>query len=270
MAHENINVRERLFFVTTRIIVPYDLGVSCGTGFFFQLNVDGKDYPLLITNAHVVGRRPVVNYQIEVHSNLSNKETISVTGAPWYFHQEEDLAFTFVNPVFEKYLFSNKKKLANTFLVEQNLLNENDLKVLDPIEDVLMVGYPRAIYDEANNLPVIRKGITASMIGKNYNGKREGLLDIAIYPGSSGSPVFVTKSYVSGQLTLKNDYIKLLGINFSGEVYSNPVVVETSGAQTVKEFINIARYVNADCILDFKSIVRQIIKTSQSDESPLP
>jgi hypothetical protein len=52
-----------------------------------------------------------------------------------------------------------------------------------------MIGYPKGFWDRVNNLPVVRKGITATPIYIDYNGKKEFLLDIPIFSGSSGSPI---------------------------------------------------------------------------------
>jgi hypothetical protein len=60
-----------------------------------------------------------------------------------------------------------------------------------PLEDVLVVGYPDGISDSKNNIPVLRRGITATPIYLDFEGRREFLIDAVIFPGSSGSPVFV-------------------------------------------------------------------------------
>lgn len=54
-----------------------------------------------------------------------------------------------------------------------------------------MIGYPNGLWDSQNNLPIIRRGITATSVKKDYNGKKEFLIDAAVFPGSSGSPVFI-------------------------------------------------------------------------------
>ena len=208
----------------------------------------------------------VVSFVIEVHSNLCDKELITVENYKWYFHEAEDLAFTFINPAIDAFITEKGKKFLNLYLSEDNLLKDKDYKVLDKVEEVLMVGYPRGLYDEHNNLPILRKSITASMIDKDYNGKKQGLLDIGIIYGSSGSPVFITKSYVNGQLRLANDYIKLLGINFSGETYEYSVEEKTSNSLYTKSFIGIAHYIKAECLLDFKDNFRQILGLQESSK----
>ena len=42
-----------------------------------------------------------------------------------------------------------------------------------------------------NNLPIIRRGITATPAFRDYCGRDEFLIDAACFPGSSGSPVFI-------------------------------------------------------------------------------
>ncbi len=62
---------------------------------------------------------------------------------------------------------------------------------LDALENVLFIGYPNGIYDSKNLFPIIRRGITATPIYSDYEGKSLFLIDASVFPGSSGSPVFV-------------------------------------------------------------------------------
>ena len=59
------------------------------------------------------------------------------------------------------------------------------------IEDITVVGYPDGIWDAFNNMPITRRGITATPIQMDFENKPRFLIDAAIYGGSSGSPVFV-------------------------------------------------------------------------------
>ena len=59
------------------------------------------------------------------------------------------------------------------------------------VEDVLVVGYPQGLWDKTRNLPLFRRGITASPATLDYNGESKFLIDCSIFPGSSGSPVFI-------------------------------------------------------------------------------
>jgi hypothetical protein len=42
-----------------------------------------------------------------------------------------------------------------------------------------------------NKLPIIRQGITATPIWNQFNGENVFLIDAGVFPGSSGSPVFI-------------------------------------------------------------------------------
>ncbi|MDF1929964.1 hypothetical protein PGH45_07675 [Legionella pneumophila] len=56
---------------------------------------------------------------------------------------------------------------------------------------VLMIGYPIGLWDEVNNFPIVRNGITASHPSLDFNGRSIGIIDMACFPGSSGSPVLI-------------------------------------------------------------------------------
>jgi hypothetical protein len=48
---------------------------------------------------------------------------------------------------------------------------EEDLADLTAVEDVLMVGYPLGLWDQRNNLPIFRRGITATHSAVDYEGE---------------------------------------------------------------------------------------------------
>ncbi|WP_455917399.1 trypsin-like peptidase domain-containing protein [Pseudomonas cerasi] len=106
------------------------------------------------------------------------------------------------------------------------------LNGLSPIEDIVMIGYPNGLWDEVNNYPVIRKGITATHAALNLNGKPEFLIDAACFPGSSGSPVFLANlgSYTDpqGNLVFGNR------IAFLGTLWGGPVL-KTTGEIVVED-----------------------------------
>ena len=72
-----------------------------------------------------------------------------------------------------------------TFHRRENLPRAEEWSTLTALEDVVIVGYPDNIWDSVNNL-----GVTATHPKIDYEGRSEFLI-AAIYPGSSGSPVFL-------------------------------------------------------------------------------
>ena len=54
------------------------------------------------------------------------------------------------------------------------------------------------IRDRVNALPILRRGSTATALALDFEGRAEFLIDAAVYPGSSGSPVFVRRRRSDG------------------------------------------------------------------------
>jgi hypothetical protein len=69
--------------------------------------------------------------------------------------------------------------------------NDDEWKNYIPSEDILMIGYPNGLWDNVNCIPYFKKGMTATHPFINYKGNEEFVMDISVYPGSSGSPVFL-------------------------------------------------------------------------------
>lgn len=62
---------------------------------------------------------------------------------------------------------------------------------LGPTSEVIFVGYPIGVHDRLNYLPVLRSGRIATIPQVDFEGRPEFLVDAHVFPGSSGSPVFV-------------------------------------------------------------------------------
>ena len=118
--------------------------------------------------------------------------------------------------------------------------------------DVIFVGYPDGLYDPVNNLPLIRKGSIASMPNVDFNGSGQIIIDAQIFPGSSGSPVFVAwdgKYSLLGVVSrtmLRDSKLQILQVNTPQlgvkEILGLGIVIKQKHVQelidyTVEEFI---------------------------------
>lgn len=104
-------------------------------------------------------------------------------------------------------------------LGKSTLASSELLESLPPMEEIVMIGYPNGLWDQRHNLPIIRKGITATHPKLKLNGKPEFLIDAACFPGSSGSPVFLANigSFVSPDGALfAGNRVALLGTLYAG------------------------------------------------------
>lgn len=143
-----------------------------------------------------------------------------------------------------------------------------DLKSLDAIENVVMIGYPNGLWDSVNNMPIVRRGITATPVYLNYEGKREFVIDAACFPGSSGSPVLICDigGYTDkkGTLNLGHPRIMFLGILYAGPqltVAGEIKIVTIPHVQQRAVSIssipnNLGFIIKSECVLDFIPIIK--------------
>jgi hypothetical protein len=88
----------------------------------------------------------------------------------------------------------------------------------DAGDDVFVLGYPLRLKQGDSNLPLVRKGVLATspqrrLLDENGNDLRGFLVDGAIMPGSSGSPVVSTsKRFIAGDLELTSGRSLILGV----------------------------------------------------------
>jgi hypothetical protein len=137
---------------------------------------------------------------------------------------------------------------------------------LKAFEEIYMIGYPRGLWDEINNMPIVRRGITATAPYLDYNGTKEFLIDIAAFGGSSGSPVFqYNESGYSdklGSLNVGAPRLFLLGILYAGPQYTvgGEVIKTVPGvsSEKVKSEIpmNLGYVIKSSEILGFKTILK--------------
>ena len=193
---------EQLLFSTVRIEAKLDKGKrSTGTGFLFQIGFQDKNYPMLVTNKHVVegavsttflllsSCNGVPDYQdrISCVSENPNKD--------WFGHPdpEVDIAVAAFDPILNMSMDHKRTPFYRTIL-DSFIPTSEQLEDLDVLEPILFIGYPNNIYDEVHLLPILRRGITATPLSIDYNGKPAFLIDASVFPGSSGSPVFICDS----------------------------------------------------------------------------
>ena len=128
-----------------------------------------------------------------------------------------------------------------------------------------MIGYPIGLRDEKHNMPVIRKGITATHPAIDYNGNPEFLIDMACFPGSSGSPVLIYNegSFSTGDGITIGTRVHLLGILYGGPqlttegkiiVKDIPVRQEAVSINCIP--INLGYVIKSQKILEFESILK--------------
>lgn len=191
------DISTQLLYTTVPIFAQKkDNAISAGTGFIFSINEgENNSIPLLITNYHVLedALAGFVEFHIGEQGKPTNK-TVRVQFDRSIINGNKlgeldviaiPLASTlmnFQNAGVEIFFRSVDQNMIPSIEAEQNLA---------AIENITFIGYPSSIYDEKNKLSIVRQGITATPIWNSFQGEEVFLIDAGVFPGSSGSPVFI-------------------------------------------------------------------------------
>ena len=64
-----------------------------------------------------------------------------------------------------------------------------DKFIINPGEDVMVIGFPRGLSDSVHNLPLVRNALISSAYGVDFEASPSFLIDANLHPGMNGSPV---------------------------------------------------------------------------------
>lgn len=280
---KELSLLEQLQYSTARIEGANKDGHKItGTGFFFKLFDNpstGEFFPVMITNRHVV--ESIVNGYFYI--TLTNKEggpddasthrfDISNFNIAWTYHPDPnvDLCAMPISLLIIQLNILGKTPFYRYF-EKQFLPTAEQLEELDAIEDIIMIGYPNGIWDNVNNQPIIRRGITATHPNKNYMGRKEFMADIAAFPGSSGSPILICNSgsYSDkrGNTYFGKSRLLLLGVLYAGPQHITTGEIAVVPALTSNKPIsihsipnNLGIVIKSEMIMDFERVFQEKLK----------
>ena len=268
-----ISLAEKLQHVTC--LVKTDIG--SGTGFIYNIAAHRNlSLPMLVTNRHVIDGSTETFFRMTTCNadgtpNFGKHIDFRVPTTAWKTHPKIDIDLAMV-PISDLLNQAVERDLKPFFMpISADLVADNGyLKNMDAIENIIMVGYPTGIFDVANNLPVIRRGITASRIGLRYNGRPEFLIDCACFPGSSGSPVF---QYDTGPELTRNGDMNLGGVRFKflgilwggplhsvdGKIVAKPIETAVNPTSVTQVMMNLGFCIRASELAGFEVVFQSEI-----------
>jgi hypothetical protein len=256
---------------------------SYGTGFIFDFFRTPKgNLPVIVSNRHVVegslnGKflfnrvdsdgRPVFSQPVPCDFNEFEQN--------WIFHPNAnvDLAIMPIGRLFER-LFDMGSRVYYSSTSSSTIPNNEEWEEFHVFHDILVIGYPYALMDHVNNLPIFRKGTTATHPNIPYEGNDEFLVDVAIFRGSSGSPVFLlNEDFYRKSTTLEEgrDKVRLLGIIRGGfMITAEGIIIEDdpneqedhvciAGQRALYEVpVDLGVAIKSSKLKDFEPILRDI------------
>jgi hypothetical protein len=211
-------ILEQLLFSTVRIEAVKPTKTEAGTGFIFLYKGDEGEILFLVTNHHIIenatdgsffftlsdGSGPILGKRVDV--------SIADFQQTWTRHPNSkiDIAIMPIAPILG---IMDKQGQAAFFksITQSRIPTKEQISEFDALEEILFIGYPSGIYDSKNLTPVFRKGITATPLQLDYEGSKSFLIDASVFPGSSGSPVFI---YDKGGFSPRGGGINLGGDRF--------------------------------------------------------
>lgn len=189
------SITKKLLFNTIRVDTVLEDG-SEGSGTAFVFSHGGQNF--VVTNRHLVeGVRSgglVFTQKKRGQPALGERFQVNINdfSHAWFTHPdpEVDIAIIPLRPL-EQAARDQGVELYYHAIDSYLAPDASVLRALDALEQVVFVGYPSGVWDQVNLMPIMRRGTTATPLALNFEGRKEFLIDAAVYPGSSGSPVFV-------------------------------------------------------------------------------
>jgi S1-C subfamily serine protease len=244
------NIGTQLLFTTVPLWIENEDGSrGSGTGFFYTVKLEGQQasIPFLATSYHVVEKaKRVLLELIEANEGQPNREAkvrVEVEGKQFrqYNDQGNDLALLPIAPILNQ-LYETGKSVFYRSIDPSNIPDDKVVNDLGAIEEITFIGYPSGIYDSENAAPVVRKGITASPLWNDFKGTKSFLIDAGVFPGSSGSPVFIYNqgSYATNQGITVGTRLLFIG------VISETMITRSGEKRDV--FLGLGRVVKSQCL----------------------
>jgi Trypsin-like peptidase domain len=267
---------EQLIHTTVLLkTATYEGETGKGTGFLFAFFRKADEvFPVIVTNNHVVAGAASGSFDFTMRRPDGSPDfgqKITVGPIPdfdkhWIRHSDPtvDLAIFPCGGILSHLEKERKPVFIKTF--DRSVIPTHaTTQLITPLEDILVIGYPDGMSDVKNNVPLLRKGITATPFYLDFDGKKEFLIDAAIFPGSSGSPVllFNQGAYPSrdGGLVI-GSRIFLLGIVYgvftdlaAGEIRLVPAPTQMKPMAMSRIPNNIGACIKSSRILEFEPLL---------------
>jgi S1-C subfamily serine protease len=262
---------EQLLFTTVRITTTTATGqLGSGTGFLLaEDRAGGGASVLVVTNKHVISGADKVTLHFMAAGSgntpaLGMGRTLVATPDKFVGHPDSDIDIAVIGVGGALQQLANAGNPAFIKTVSPSMCaTKEKLEECEPIEPVTFIGYPNGLYDSASLLPIVRQGYAATAMNVDYEAKPVFLIDASVFPGSSGSPVFLVPRPAApdkrGNITIGGPAKPpiLLGVVAAVHQRQVPVLLTTAvhGIPVVNELIDLGIVYKASAIRELASQV---------------
>ena len=253
------DISTQLLYTTVPIFAQkQDNSITSGTGFIFSLiEGEGTSIPLLLTNYHVL-ENAIAGF-VELHIGENGRPTnksirVQFDRSIISGNRLGDLDIIAV-PLASTLIDTHNKGIEIFFRsVDQNMIpTVEQMNNLAAIENITFIGYPSSIYDEKNKLSVVRQGITATPIWNDFKGEEAILIDAGVFPGSSGSPVFIFN---------QGSYPTTDGITIGNRLLFVGIITQTmlTNDKYGRDYLNLGKVINSRAMYRELEVLIQKLK----------
>lgn len=276
----NLTISEQLIFSVVQINMLNENNILIGTasGFIGSFG-DSKErnsyVPAIVTNRHVLSAcsRIAVTFTRATESeepDVGHTVSVQISTSSAIFHPNDkiDLAILPFGQALNQLNENGTPPFFRRLQLEL-IPSAEEWSQLDALEEVIMAGYPKGLRDPINNLPILRRGITATHPSYNFNGAPEFLVDMPCFEGCSGSPVFILQQGTvvdprTQSINFGQNRVFLLGIQRAipniksrGKLEFVPLDTQSVEAQPVMQmYLNLGFIIKSTELLAFDDIIR--------------
>jgi S1-C subfamily serine protease len=262
------SIAKRLLFNTVRVDTELMDG-SAGSGTAFIVShphpkAGRGAHTFIVTNRHLVDgvRRGGLVFTQGKNGQplLGQRFQLNIEDFPqaWFLHPDPavDLAVIPMRPL-EQAANAQGVELYYQLIDSRLAPDAQTLDTLDALEEVLFVGYPSGVWDQVNLMPILRRGTTATPMALDFEGRAEFLIDAAVYPGSSGSPVFIYQPDVFRGSVRSGSKFMFAGVvaavffrEEANQLIPGPVPANTQATVMGSEMIDLGLVIKAQSVIE--------------------
>ncbi|MFC8010415.1 S1 family peptidase [Streptomyces cinereoruber] len=240
---------KQIFLSAIRIEVEKDdeqFPYSEGTGFIYSATTGENKTPALVTNWHVISNATKITFHFHQGAqrvpSLGEMCSVSIEN-PFnqpdslkpVRHPDTDIDLAVLPIGWALNGLTERGYNPFTVMLDSSICPSPEaVEEIDPGETVTFIGFPDGLYDRKHNTPILRRGIAATPLSLDWCGRPQFLVDASVFPGSSGSPVFLVQNppYRSGNQLIIGGAGRVFFLGVMTWVMDSPMHAEVEVART--------------------------------------